>query len=600
MNHQTLFFQERIRQFTTQAQYFQKQDNSYVWIRTIFFLSALILFIWFANDRNAIATAFTCIIVIPIFGILINKHHQIIAQKKHFLALKEINEKEIKRLEGNFYDFKNTGEKYFDETHHCTADLDIFGQNSLFQFLNHTVTPLGERKLADWLKESAGELEILNRQEAIKELSKKVDFLQDFEASGLSFKQNEKETQGFWEWIHKENQFANKIFFRIIAYLLPLFLIVFLGLIAIFDLPLLLIIAPILLNLWVLGKLNEYVKLTLLEVTPLLPTIQAASKLITLVENEHFESKMLVSLKSQLMLSNELVSKEIKKLSQLIENLEFRQNPYFLTFVNIPLLWDLHFVLRLEHWREAHSKSSEKWFEVVATFEALGSLASFSFLYPEYAFPEIAENEFVYEAKDLGHPLIHASKRVTNHFQLANRGTIYIITGSNMSGKSTFQRTVGMNAVLALAGAPVCASQMKLSVLKVFTSMRTHDSLSESVSSFYAELKRIRQLLDHLHDEPPVLFLLDEILKGTNSEDRNKGAKGLIRQLHKNNLSGLVSTHDLELGNMAKENPEYIKNYSFNSELVEQDKLHFPYKISEGVCKSFNASVLMKMIGIEL
>lgn len=595
-----LFFEERINQFTSQAQNFQKQDNTYVWIRTTFFVGALVLLVWFANDRNAVASALTFLVSVPIFVFLINRHQKIIAQKNHFLALKEINEKEIKRLEGNFHNFKNTGAKYFDETHHCTADLDIFGKDSLFQFLNHTVTPLGEEKLADWLRESALKTEIEQRQLAVIELSKKIDFLQDFEASGLSHKQSEQETKKFWQWIHQENQFVSKPLFTIASYALPLFLIVSFALIAFFDLPLLLMVIPLILNILVIGKISEVVKNTLIEVTPLLPTIQAASKLIALIENEKFSSEMLTKQKAQLQLSNLLVSKEIANLSKLIANLEFRQNPYFLALVNIPLLWDLHFLLRLERWRAVHSKSSEKWFDVVATFEALNSLACFSFLYPEYTFPQIVDNQFIYEAKDLGHPLIHSAKRVTNDFKLENRGTIHIITGSNMSGKSTFQRTVGINAVLALAGAPVCATQMQVSVLKVFTSMRTHDSLSESVSSFYAELKRIRQLLDHLHDEPPVLFLLDEILKGTNSEDRNKGAKGLIRQLHKNNLSGLVSTHDLELGNMAKENPDFIKNYSFNSELTAQDKLHFPYKISEGICKSFNASVLMKMIGIEL
>ena len=600
MNHLYDFFQERIKQFKTQIQYFQKQDNAYVLIRTVFFVGAVILLVWFANDRNAVATASILLISFPIFIILIKKHQKIISYKKHFLALKQINEQELKRLDGDFHHFQNTGEKYFDEAHHCSADLDIFGKSSLFQFLNHTVTPLGEEKLASWLRESAIKSEIMRRQEAIKELRTKFDFLQNFEASGLSFKQNEKDTAQFWEWIRRGNSFANKPSFNLIAYLFPIFLLVSLGLIAFFDLPLLLIVIPILMNLAVLSRLNEYVKHTLLEITPILPTIQAASKLIALIETEDFKSEMLIGLKSRLTLSNLFVSKEINKLSKLIENLEFRQNPYFLTFINIPLLWDLHFVLRLEGWRKSHSKSSEQWFDVVATFEALNSLACFSFLFPSYTFPVIEDRQFIYDAKDLGHPLIHATKRVTNHFRLEDRGTIHIITGSNMSGKSTFQRTLGINAVLALAGAPVCATQMQLSVLKIFTSMRTHDSLSESVSSFYAELKRIRQLLDHLHDEPPVLFLLDEILKGTNSEDRNKGAKGLIRQLHKNKLSGLVSTHDLELGNMAKEYPDFIKNFSFNSELLEQNKLHFPYKISEGVCQSFNASVLMKMIGIEL
>lgn len=595
----TNFFQQRANHFHQQAQIFQKQDNTYSLARTSFFIITLILIIWFANEREAIYTALTFLVALPIFVFLVQKHQKIIAKKKHFQFLKLINEKEIKRLEEKFEDFENTGEKYFDETHSYSADLDIFGKNSLFQYLTHTVTPLGEQALADWLKQSANAPEINLRQEAVKELGQKIDFLQNFEASGLAFKQNALEVEKFWTWIEKDNSLINKPIFKLIRLLLPLLFLAALLTIAIFDLPLLWIALPFLLNIFVLGKVGESVKNTLEEVSPLLTTVQATAKLIGLIEQEDFNSKKINQLKSNLQHDKVLVSKEIKKLASCITNLEFRQNPYFFAFINIPLLWDLHFLQRLESWKKNYQKEVKKWFETVAELEALNSLACFHILHPSYAFPSIEEKQFLYKAKNLGHPLIHFSKRVSNDFSLADRGTIYITTGSNMSGKSTFLRTVGINAVLALAGAPVCANEMQICVLQIFTSMRTHDSLSESVSSFYAELKRIRLLLDRLNHEPPILFLLDEILKGTNSEDRNKGAKGLIRQLHKSKLSGLVSTHDLALGELEKENPTHIKNYSFNSELID-NQLHFPYQLSEGVCKSFNASVLMKMIGIEI
>ncbi|MCU0393288.1 MAG: DNA mismatch repair protein MutS [Thermoflexibacter sp.] len=593
------FFQQRISLFTQQLQLFQKQDNTYSFTRIAFFVTALILMIWFANQRQAVPTAFVFFLTIPIFIFLIKKHQRIIAQRKHFQFLVEINQKEIKRLDNDFGSFANDGSEYFDENHIYTADLDIFGKNSLFQYLNHTATPLGEQKLAKSLSTVENRSNILQKQEAIKELSLKMDFLQHFEAKGKAFKQNALDNEKFWHWIEKEDFLLKNKFLIFAQYLLPMLLLASFIVVAIFDLPLFPIILLILLNIIILSRVNEYIKLTLLEVLPILPTVQAASQLIALIEKEHFSSTRLVDLKTNLTHDTVLISKEINKLSHLISNLEFRQNPYFFAFINVPLLWDLHFLLRLEKWRIKHKLEAKKWFDTVAEIETLNSIACFYILNSEYAFPEIVEDRFLYEAQDLGHPLIPYTKRICNDFSLANTGTIHVITGSNMSGKSTFLRTVGINAVLALMGAPVCAKKMQISVLQIFTSMRTHDSLSESVSSFYAELKRIRLLLDRLNEQPPILFLLDEILKGTNSEDRNRGAKSLIRQLHKSSLSGIVSTHDLELGRLAEENPLYIKNYSFNSELID-NQLFFPYKLSEGVCKSFNASVLMKMIGIEM
>ncbi|TAF30636.1 MAG: hypothetical protein EAZ67_14015 [Cytophagales bacterium] len=276
------FFQQKKDEFATQVQLLQKQDNTFSFVRITFFVATLILMIWLANAREATLTATVVLVATPIFIFLVKKHQKIVAQKKHFIFLTEINQKEIKRLDGKFGEFANNGIQYFDETHSCTADLDIFGQNSLFQFLTHTVTPLGNNKLADWLRTSADNLEIGQRQEAAKELGTKIDFLQDFEASGLAFKQNDTDYQKFGHWMHQQSQFSTHAY-TLLAYGMPILLLLVLGIIAFFDLPLLLLAIPIVLNVGILGKITEPIKKTLQEILPLLPTIQAASKLIELI-----------------------------------------------------------------------------------------------------------------------------------------------------------------------------------------------------------------------------------------------------------------------------------------------------------------------------
>jgi DNA mismatch repair ATPase MutS len=262
-------------------------------------------------------------------------------------------------------------------------------------------------------------------------------------------------------------------------------------------------------------------------------------------------------------------------------------------------LWDLFYLLRLETWKEQVTADIQKWMDAVSEAETINSLAGYYHANPDYILPVISSGDLHLEAKDMAHPLIVKGKGVSNSIALQGRGKTIVVTGSNMSGKSTFLRTVGINAVLAMAGAPVCATYFAVSLCQVFTSMRTQDSLEESTSSFYAELKRLKQLIDSLPAEQPILYLLDEILKGTNSHDRHLGAQALIRQLHKHNATGFISTHDLALGEMADELPDSVFNYSFNSEIVD-DKLYFDYTLRQGVCQSFNASKLMQQIGIEM
>lgn len=301
-------------------------------------------------------------------------------------------------------------------------------------------------------------------------------------------------------------------------------------------------------------------------------------------------------------------SEAIGQLGRLTEGLNYRRNPYFFLFFGVATLWDIHYLLRLENWRKTYGPSLSYWFEALGELEALNSLAGFAYAHPTYTIPDIVDDQFVLEMTSAAHPLLAQNNSVANSLVLRGSGRTILITGSNMSGKSTFLRTVGTNVVLALAGAVVRAERFTCSPVQVFTSMRTHDSLEESTSSFYAELKRLQTLIGLTGSNPakassgtkelPVLYFLDEILKGTNSADRHRGAEALIRQLHRTTASGFVSTHDLELGQLTDADG-FVRNYHFQSDL-NNGELVFDYKLRDGICKSFNASQLMRAIGIEM
>ena len=350
-------------------------------------------------------------------------------------------------------------------------------------------------------------------------------------------------------------------------------------------------------HLFILGRYADFVKVLANRTTSMGQTLTAYSELLKKAEDAPYQSAWWQARKAQIIGS----SAALAKVGNLFEKLDYRNNPYFAIFIGIPTLWDMHCLASLEDWKAAHHQHLTDWLDVLADTEAMNSLAGHAFANPEFIVPGVNDiPEVAITATALAHPLIPASKRISNDFAMQGTGKTILVTGSNMSGKSTFLRTIGLNLVLAQMGAVVSAGAFTCSPVRVFSSMRTQDSLEESTSSFYAELKRLRKLLG-LADEnagAPVFYLLDEILKGTNSADRHRGAEALIRQLHSKKASGMVSTHDLELGVWgATEN--YIHNFHFRSD-VENGQLHFDYRLHEGICRSFNASELMRMMGIAI
>jgi DNA mismatch repair ATPase MutS len=317
------------------------------------------------------------------------------------------------------------------------------------------------------------------------------------------------------------------------------------------------------------------------------------------VEQASFNSTYLQQLQEQFKQEHQKASARLKALKRILERLDLRFN--FVVFIPLDVLlqWDLQQAVALEKWKQRNHRHVLTWFTALGEFEALSSLATLSFNHPGWSFPVIKEEYFHIKGKEIAHPLIPASRRVANFISIDNSGEVMLVTGSNMAGKSTYLRSIGINVVLAMAGGPVCAKELCLSPVQLISSMRIADNLEESTSTFYAELKKLKTVIDKVNRKEPVFILLDEILRGTNSLDRHTGSVALVKQLIKHKAPAIIATHDVELAKIKNEYPQNILNYHFDVQ-VSNEELYFDYKLKEGICSSLNASILMKKIGIEL
>ena len=508
--------------------------------------------------------------------------------------IQAINEDEIERLVFRFKR-KDTGIHFQEKNHSFATDLDIFGDYSLYRLLNRTRTAEGARRLANWLKNHASLEEILMRQEAVEEFKTNPKLRQSWEATALLHEHAAQQVTAFRDWATETLPDSLKSslrwrFFPLVT--LAIGSLVYAGLIPAWPLILCLVW-----HLVLLRRYQETLQGLVNRTTALGFTLAAYADLLDIADAAPYRSRWWKQRQTLIRGSAHL----LRKAGILFERLDYRNHPFFALFVGITTLWDMHCLAGLEKWKEANKENLNSWLDVLADTEAMNSLAGNAFAYPEHTVPQVTWQKDVYiETTQMGHPLIPKEKRVSNNFNMNGLGHTILVTGSNMSGKSTFLRTIGLNLVLAQMGAVVSATMFACAPVRVFSSMRTQDSLEESTSSFYAELKRLRQLLELADEknEPPVFYLLDEILKGTNSADRHKGAEALIRQLHTKSSAGLVSTHDLELGEWGA-NESYVHNFHFRSD-VENGQLKFDYQLHDGICKSFNASELMRMMGIDI
>lgn len=564
-------------------------------VRLVLFLIFLVAEFIFIQSANLTASILAPLCFLLFYIPLVLYHQRVrnfIVENKIFARL---NELEIQRYKGDLSEIED-GKEFLVENHRYARDLDILGSQSLFQYINRCTCQGSKRMLSEYLLKPTLFKELGSKQQAVQELVEQMTFRQEMQMMGVKAPVDPERVDRIQNWFEEEVALNPKKLW-IQTVLLNLFSIgVIVSVLLFLDWKWLAV--PVFINLSFLYTQKKFIKdlkdNTGHNVIFLFSLFSRFSRL----ESHTFYSEKLINIQMELK-SAGLASKKIKILSKRFEYLEYAQNPYFNVLANSICLWDMHWCLQIHKSREEIGGSFQNWLNSLYEFEVLSSIAGTGFLNPDWIFPEISKDSFYYQGKNLAHPLIFSNSRVSNDFLMEKNGISWILTGSNMSGKSTFLRTLGINAVLAMAGAPVCASHMKISVMKVFTSMRTEDNLQENTSSFYAELKRLKLLLESFSNSMPVFYLLDEILKGTNSEDRHKGGKALLNQLQKEVGSGIIATHDLELGKIYEGSSDTVLNYSFNSEF-ENGKLKFDYKLRDGICKSFNASALMKQIGIEI
>lgn len=604
-------YQENIKKYDTKTARLKSVLNRISLLRLLIFLiSITILIILFS--LNLITPVF---IVIPIsvisFAIVIKRHNKIAYLKKHTSFLKKINESEIQREKCNLEKF-DTGHQFANQNHSYTSDLDIFGQHSIFQLVNRTTTESGMIFLSKWLSEPAPDFEINDRQKAIKELSQKWDWRQDFQASGMHFQNKKSDYYKLLDWVEAPVVLLKKqqiylaaaiilpVLFLLNTYLFYAHLDSLMGLIYLSLMILVLVTTFI-----ILRKVKPQAESIVETSTENLKTLRGYRTLINKIECESFKSKKLHDLQSILIKDKYSAYKEISRICKIFDFSHQRPikkipigGNFLYPLLNSFLLLDIYLILGTEKWKSNNKAHLKSWAEAVSEFDVINSFAGFCYSNPSYTFPEIAEKNNYVHFESLGHPLINSNNLVCNDFHSDAHGDVVMITGSNMAGKSTFLRTVGVNIVLALAGAPCCAKKGQVSNLKLFTSMRTQDNLEKGISSFYAELNRIEKMLKLIESNQNIYFLLDEMFKGTNSEDRHKGGFSLINQLSKLKTSGIIATHDIELAKLT-ENKKLVVNYSFNSEMIN-DSMIFNYKLHNGICYDFNASELMIKSGIEI
>lgn len=568
-------------------------------LRLIFFLIGIVGTLFYYLIKNYYLAAAVFLIFLVVFTVLVKMHNKAIEKRGYVTALYEINDKSIKRIEGKWKQFSDTGEEFANEDHSYSKDLDIFGKGSLFQWINTTVTYLGRERLRELLEKPYKEIsDIYKRQEAVGELAEKLDFRQNFMAEGMIVANEMHSPEDLFLWANSKKSFYYNPLLNFIIYIWPFVTMSVILIPFIIKMPYYMGAIVICINIGILIWDNEDRSRALGTVDKYKESIRIYYGMLHTLEKEQFHSGYIKNIKSTLINDKgDTASEQIRKLSVIEERVSGRRNAYY-SIINILTLSDYRYMKALEMWKKDSGEYINKWLNTLGEIEALASLSIIKYDNPEWVMPSFIENQPLLSAKEMGHPLL-TGERVCNDLKIQKPSSILLITGSNMSGKSTLLRTAGINLVLSYAGAPVCAKEFSCSIMEIYTCMRVSDDLERSISSFYAEILRIKKIVEATKKDKQIFFLLDEIFKGTNSMDRHTGAKVLINRLSREGALGLVSTHDLELGELEEESQGKVKNYHFR-EYYKEDKIYFDYKLRSGISTTKNALYLIKMAGIEI
>ncbi|SDM53798.1 MutS-related protein [Kriegella aquimaris] len=588
MNILHSFYNDKITLYETRLAAVKSQLFNSSMIRLIVFgAAAFAIYFFFGSPRLILAIV---ILAIALFLILVSRHTDLQYKRDKLLALIKINATEIQVLKRNYLTLA-TGVEYKDPDHSFSQDIDLFGRGSFFQYCNRTALPQGSETLATLLKENVITA-IGKKQEAIMELAQMPDWRQNFSAIA-SLVKTETPYTVIIKWMKQYQAFVPAL----MKFLPMLFSIASVVIIAGYFtgiIPGLILIAWFFLGLIISGRFLKKINKLSYDTSKIQTTFQQYKQLIEKLEDADFQCDLLDEKRRTIVQESGKASKILHQFSRHLSALDQRNNILIALFANAFLLRDLQLSYAIEKWIGEHGHDIEAWFKTIAFFDAYNSLGNFGYNHPDYSYPRLVETGIVLKSEGAGHPLLDPKKSILNDIRIDNE-QFFIITGANMAGKSTFLRTVSLQIVMANLGLPVCAVDAEYNPIKLITSMRTTDSLTDDESYFFSELKRLKFIVDEIQTDR-YFIVLDEILKGTNSIDKAKGSRKFVERLVASKSTGIIATHDLSLCEVAEELPQ-VKNYYFDAEIIDNE-LHFDYKFKKGICQNMNASFLLKKMGI--
>ncbi|HLW32704.1 MAG TPA: hypothetical protein VKX40_10615 [Aequorivita sp.] len=561
-------------------------------LRLLIFIAACVV-IYFAleNAKNEIAFVIVIVFVtIGLFVLVVTRHNRLKYERDLTNTLIAQNETELQVLNRNFHHLPS-GEKYKNPLHFYSQDIDLFGRGSFFQYMNRTALDSGSDLLAKILTANSIQ-DIAINQEAIKEISHKPEWRQQFSAIAAQVK-TEVPSEEVARWLKNYQKFVPKwakplsIVFTLVS--LGLFIGNYFGIISGYYTLVWLFVG------WTIsGRYGKRIKELTEQTSKVQSTFQQFHKLLLEIENEEFASHLLDQNRNKIISSSTQASAVLKKFARYLDTMEQGNIMIFGQLVNGFMLRDLRQSHSIEQWIETYGSQASVWFDAITFFDAYNSLGNFAFNHPKYVFPTLAEKISVLDVKGAGHPLLKESTMIRNDIQIDSE-EFFIVTGANMAGKSTFLRTVSLQIVMGNIGLPVCAEEFEYNPIKLITSMRTTDSMTDDESYFFSELKRLKFIVDEIKKDR-YFIVLDEILKGTNSSDKAIGSRKFVEKLVASNSTGIIATHDLSLCAAAEEMPA-VKNYYFDAQIIDDD-LFFDYTFKPGICQNMNASFLLKKMEI--
>ncbi len=586
-------YNTRIDAFEQELKISSKNDRWYVIVRVITIL-CFIVFGFFFSRTIRYEFLFLSLSCLLIFFIVMRFHKKILHRIDLLSILLQINKNELNVLNGEKNRYDN-GSEFNIPGHPFSFDLDFFGEASLYHYLNRCGTYPGRHFFATYLCDPLSSEQIVESQLAIKELAAKVNFRQDVLAFGIKSEDSKKSYSQLVNWLHQKSLFSSRVA-NIIIWISPIFLIFSFIIYLSFDTTIFWKICSsiFIFNLFYFSTFAKKIQLDLSHFETAANQLEQYRSIFQKIESENFESKLLKQLQGKLVEGNYKASTAISKLSSYIDSLHTMLNLPIAVLLNGIFLFHVRKYLDLLKWKQSSNANFVEAFEVIGRVEALNSLANFSFNNPAYVFSEINERKMI-QFQNLGHPLIPEKVRVTNSIDF-DKQRFMILSGSNMSGKSTFLRTLGVNLILARIGAPVCASHASIHPMDVWVSMRLADSLAENESYFFAEVKRLKEIVTATQ-MGNCFILLDEILRGTNSDDKQNGTIEVIKKLMSNQVIGALATHDIEVCQMTEDYGSVLFNKCFEVDILE-DNLFFDYRLRDGICKNRSASFLMKKMEI--